>query len=715
MPLVRFLIGLTLLLTLLVPAAGQEYFHFSIDQDALAGAPDFSHLNQPLTAAGRVFVRDGHFYTVGPDREPFTADDRRIRFYGMNLAFAANFPEEKDAARIAKRLRRLGVNLVRLHHLDTSPDEDPENARSILTTGPYPALNPVSVRRLKVFLGSLAAEGIYANLNLHVGYRFRPGIDDVPRLPAGMEFPTHSKPLQILHPRLRELQVVYTRRVIGALGLAGNPVLAMVEINNESSPIDSWQRNRLDTVLVGDYRDHVDAEWRRYRDERGKPALSKDSDDYLLFLADQHRVYLDQMAEAVREATDNLVPLAGTQLCFGGMLNYDSHEGLDYQDHHFYVDHYNFPGTAWDARDWRIRDLSAAGSGFAALLNMAAGRQAGRPYTVSEYNQAWPNSHSAEINPALAVLGAFQDWDSIMHFAYAHGRNWDGGIPRGFDADGDWTQFPVIGQSAWLFRSAVVETGRDPVDIPISLEARLRATRERRNGNIAAFLTGTFGFDPNLAFQHPVRLAINDDGPMPDFTPLPDPPRSDTGQIRYDPAARVLTLAAPQAAAVIGFAASRTVTAGELSLQLTGRSLDRGFAVVVATALDGRPLRESARILLSIPGAVMASQPGTDPPRPQRLTTYKDQDGWWTLEPEPDSSKPSGNRNGGVTPTWMRRVESFVTLRTEAEAIRVYPLDGKGSRLAALPKEAVEKNGDSFRIHLQADGQQFSPWYEIVR
>ena len=51
-------------------------------------------------------VRDGHFYAAG----------QRVRLFGANIAFGGNFPEPADAVRIAKRLRRLGFNLVRLHH-----------------------------------------------------------------------------------------------------------------------------------------------------------------------------------------------------------------------------------------------------------------------------------------------------------------------------------------------------------------------------------------------------------------------------------------------------------------------------------------------------------------------------------------------------------------------------------------------------------------------
>jgi hypothetical protein len=62
----------------------------------------------------------------------------------------------------------------------------------------------------------------------------------------------------------------------------------------------------------------------------------------------------------------------------------------------------------------------------------------------------------------------------------------------------------------------------------------------------------------------------------------------------------------------------------------------------------------------------------------------------------------------------MERVESYITLRTLAKRLTVYPLDGAGRRLAALALKDVVPGGGAFRIHLQADGQALAPWYEIV-
>jgi hypothetical protein len=44
-------------------------------------------------------------------------------------------------------------------------------------------------------------------------------------------------------------------------------------------------------------------------------------------------------------------------------------------------------------------------------------------------------------------------------------------------------------------------------------------------------------------------------------------------------------------------------------------------------------------------------------------------------------------------------------------SLTVYPLDGTGARLG--PIEAVPVSG-GYRAHVNADGSQWSPWFEVV-
>ncbi len=876
----RFLTWLVLATAAL---AQPSYYRLAIDQDALSGAPDFSFLNHTLGPADQIVSHDGHFYRVGADLQPSTGDDERVRFFGMNLAFGANFPDGGDSVRIAKRLRRLGVNLVRLHHMDSSPDTSASNAGSLLMLAPYPTLNGVAVSRLRVFLDALKAEGIYCDLNLHVGYTFSPLRDGVP---VG-DIPSQSKPLHMISPRMIELQQQYARAVVDALKLRDDPVLAMIEINNESSLLQSWQWGELDTVLAGEYlQQHrsnwvnwlrgkyesdeslraswgggdndgpdllsnawklevhspsqatlsmsdaeatvrvtrggasviakllnfsvsrsntylaevemsaelpagqscnvywdvkqdvspwntesgktvaVSGDWKKFTlsftasftmDAIGRFGLSVENcsqpvhirnwrlhaagprgldsgeslesgtvslvtaaeaataaraNDYLLFLASADRAYLNAMLSTVRDSAGERVPVAGTQMGYGGLLNFDSHDGLSFQDNHYYVDHYNFPAVAWDARDWRIRDASSLGTGMAAILNVAAARQAGLPYTVSEYNQPWPNTYSAETDVTLSAVAAFQDWDAVMHFAYSHGRNWDANVPNGFNINGDWTKFPNIGQSAWLFRSGAIRAGTDAIEIPVTMEQRLQAGREKRNGAVAGFLQSTIGYDPALALVHPVRLAKDSGSDTPVLIALSAPYASDTGELNYDPQQRVFVLQSPYVAGVLGFLTpSKAVTAGAIDVEIAAGA--RGYAAVLVTPLDGKPIADSGRLLVSNPGYALRSQPGVTPARPQALVNYPQTTDWWTIEPDLPL-KPNGDLNGGVGPVWMERVELALTVRTTAASIAVYPLDGSGARMSPLAGEDISPASGGFRVRLQSAGQQFSPWYEIV-
>jgi hypothetical protein len=116
---------------------------------------------------------------------------------------------------------------------------------------------------------------------------------------------------------------------------------------------------------------------------------------------------------------------------------------------------------------------------------------------------------------------------------------------------------------------------------------------------------------------------------------------------------------------------------------------------------------------LTNPGYTLRTQPGSNPPRPQQIVKYPGTTDWWTIEPD-QASKPNGNLNGGNRPVWMERVEAFVTVRTPATKITVYPLDGKGWRMTPLASRDVERVDGGFRLHLQGEGSAASPWFEIT-
>ncbi|MCX6628793.1 MAG: hypothetical protein NTW28_14325, partial [Candidatus Solibacter sp.] len=356
---------------------------------------------------------------------------------------------------------------------------------------------------------------------------------------------------------------------------------------------------------------------------------------------------------------------------------------------------------------------------------------AGRAYTIGEYNQPWPNTNAAEIDPALAAFAAFQDWDGLIHFSYSAGRNWDA-PPRdttSFDLLADVQKVVNFGQAAWLFRTGAIRGGRAPVEVPVSDAMKLRFVREKRiaepgsgvpdppngapvawvgileTGNVAAFLQSAAGYDPAMALVHPVRVALSEK-PWRALPAVKSPYRSDTGEMTYDRERKLLLLHAPGVAGVFGFAGTSRATAGPLSVELTPGG--RGNVALLLTTLDGQPLGRSRRLLLSTSGDVRHTEPGSNPPHPLGgMVPHGGSPDWWALPPPAVGTS-------GQWPVWMERVEANVTLKTEARRIAVYPLDGRGRRMQPLPARSIARLRGGFRIHLQAAGDQFSPWYEIA-
>src|SRR5262245_1264311 len=87
------------------------WFSFSIPGFDAAPTPiDLSFLNtKPAGKDGFLRVQDGVIRDGA---------GQRVRLFGFNFSGEASFPPKTDAPKIAARLAKLGVNIVRLHHMD---------------------------------------------------------------------------------------------------------------------------------------------------------------------------------------------------------------------------------------------------------------------------------------------------------------------------------------------------------------------------------------------------------------------------------------------------------------------------------------------------------------------------------------------------------------------------------------------------------------------
>lgn len=224
-------------------AAEPELFPFVLPwDDASPGPANISGWqHKPAGKLGHVHAGpDGHLY----------AGSERIRFFGVNLAYAANFPRKPDADKIAARMAKFGINAVRFHHLEQFPFPNGIRAGD---AGPTSRLSPEAVDRLDYLIARLKDHGIYANLNLLVSRPFT----QADGLPAEIEQIADWKDRHVVgffDARARATQKEYARALLGhrnpytKLTYTEDPAVAFVEINNENGLIHAWLGGQVERL-----------------------------------------------------------------------------------------------------------------------------------------------------------------------------------------------------------------------------------------------------------------------------------------------------------------------------------------------------------------------------------------------------------------------------------------------------------------------------------
>jgi len=190
-----------------------------------------SWLDKPAGKDGFVYTHDGHLF----------AGKKRIRIFGVNLAFAGNFPNHTDADSVAARMAKFGINCVRFHHMDTG------FAPAGLLKKDKKTFDEDSLDRLDYFISQLKKNGIYADLNLHVGLEY-PGFK---KWEGAANF---FKGVDNFFPPFIDEQREYARTLLTHVNsythhaYVDEPAVAFIEINNENGLIMEWNNGTLDAM-----------------------------------------------------------------------------------------------------------------------------------------------------------------------------------------------------------------------------------------------------------------------------------------------------------------------------------------------------------------------------------------------------------------------------------------------------------------------------------
>jgi hypothetical protein len=209
-------------------------------------------IEKPAGASGFIkATADGHLATI----------KGRIRLFGVNFCYGANFPLNADADLVAGHMAKFGINAVRFHHMDDLATPD----GIWTTTNPDRSLSTAQLSKLDYLINRLKQNGIYSDLNLVVSRPFNRGSD----LPAAIDSVADSKvraAIGFFDGQLLGLQKTYARDLLTHVNpytgnaYANEPALAFIEINNENGLIQAFLSTQLDN-LPGYYTNELQQQW----------------------------------------------------------------------------------------------------------------------------------------------------------------------------------------------------------------------------------------------------------------------------------------------------------------------------------------------------------------------------------------------------------------------------------------------------------------------
>ncbi len=385
--------------------------------------------------------------------------------------------------------------------------------------------------------------------------------------------------------------------------------------------------------------------------------------DAVRFMAETEEAFIREITDFLKKDLGVRVPITASQ------ITYHSPEIVaatcDYTDIHAYWQHPRFPRKPWDHVDWNMRNTPMELVPEAdALLSRAPWRLLDRPFTISEWNIPDPHDAAASVVPFAALVAALQDWDGVFFFQYSGGDSgwYADKVQRFFSFNGQPAKLALLTAFAHLYRRGDLAALTDVAG----------GTTQKMPPATAGF-THRLGIDPKaktpsaIAGTKGKRLATPDGRAVWDAT---------------DAASAHVVVNTPATRAAWGLIGGKTFDLG--GVQLAMGSVERNYATVVLTSLDGKPLETTGRILLAAVGS--ATNPGMK----------------W------NETRTSVGQDWGTGPSEVNGIPAELTL--PRGPARMFALDGRGERQAEIPA-SDGATGTRFKL----GPEHRTLWYEIVK
>ncbi|MEA4847574.1 MAG: hypothetical protein VB106_10120, partial [Clostridiaceae bacterium] len=346
------------------------------------------------------------FLKVAGDKFVFE-DATEARFWGTNFNSGLNFPPYSFSEKLAKRLAKIGINIVRFHQMDAewaTPNifQFAKGKRKGNTLD----FDPESMKRLDYLIYCLKQEGIYIYMDLLTYRKFKSGdgvenallLDD-----AARPYSNYSRKLIDLQKKFNYDLWTHINPHTG-LAYKDDPAIVLTEAANES---DMFHPKR--PVSVEPYKSELEGMYRKWCKEKAIPPREGEIDfaerdaTMMEFLREVQEDYCKEIIGHMRDIGVR-IPITGTNWSIN-LANRRAQLVTDFADGHAYC-----YGWTWKEKEKKFINKPMVSEMDTILHHLSFCRLPDRPYFVSEWDVPWPNEWRAGSPLFIAAAGLLQDW-----------------------------------------------------------------------------------------------------------------------------------------------------------------------------------------------------------------------------------------------------------------------------------------------------------------
>jgi len=625
-------------MTKLIP---YPFFHDDVPVDISFVFAD----EKPAGKHGFLQVQGRHF--VFEDGTP-------VKFWGTNFNGCGCFPEKDYAPKLAKRLAKIGINLVRFHQLDSqwhTPNIFAFTKGKRVKDGSF---DPECMDRLDYLIHCLKKEGIYCYMDMFTYRKFKSdeGVENAIGLKdAGKPYCCYSDKLIELQKELCQRLWTHVNPYTG-LAYCDDPVFVLAEIVNES---DLFYPNHplVDEPYVSEFRSKMGL-WLK---DNGYSQKAEEFDpmdpdneiliDFKIWLQEK---YYREMMDWMRQCGVK-IPITGTNWT-SSPANLKTQLVTDFFDNHVY-----FYDWRWGEFEKHCTNEAITQRPNCYLRNFCLSAAADKPTYISEWDMPWPNEYRAESPIYSAAVGMLQDWSGFAIHTYSYSTKLErmnmlgkemsaekiGNVPYRQGIFSAWNDPAKFG----LFYHAALITRRGDVSAAKSFKTISPLSKSEHNWNAVNHGTEQTGIVTEYSFENAPEAAPAYEG---------CDVLSDTGELYRNWKKNYGWIDTPKTKCAYGFLAKNGAT------ELKGATIDckTDFAVIAMSSLTDEGISSSDNILLTAVGRAM----NTDSKFEGELML--------------DIGKP---------PVLIESIEAEITIETEVSDLVVWAVSAEGYYIGTVPQK----------------------------